>query len=94
MDVYDAMFRMVSEHQLDVRGKRIVLKPNLVEYDENTVTNAHPVVVHAAFEAFRKLGAADVRIAEGPGHSAARWIWPMRLVISALGRGSRIRLPI
>jgi uncharacterized protein (DUF362 family) len=68
MDVYDTMFRMVSEHPLDVRGKRIVLKPNLVEYDENTVINTHPVVVHAAFEAFRKLGAADVRIAEGPGH--------------------------
>jgi uncharacterized protein (DUF362 family) len=68
MDVYDTMFRMVSDHNLNVRGKRIVLKPNLVEYDDNTVINTHPVVVHAAYEAFRKLGAADVRIAEGPGH--------------------------
>lgn len=68
MNVYDTVFRMVSEHRLDVRGKRIVLKPNLVEFDANTAINTHPLVVHAAYEAFRKLGAAAVRIAEGPGH--------------------------
>jgi uncharacterized protein (DUF362 family) len=68
MDVYDTVFRMVADHKLNVRGKRIVLKPNLVEYDADTVINTHPMVVHAAYEAFRKLGAADVRIAEGPGH--------------------------
>ena len=68
MDVYDTVYRMVSGHNLNVRGKRIVLKPNLVEYDANTAINTHPMVVHAVYEAFRKLGAADVRIAEGPGH--------------------------
>jgi uncharacterized protein (DUF362 family) len=46
----------------------VVLKPNLVEYDQNTVINTHPKLVHAALEAFRAAGAADVRIAEGPGH--------------------------
>ena len=68
MDIYDTVYRMVSDHKLNVRGKRIVLKPNLVEYDADTVINTHPMVVHAAYEAFLKLGAADVRIAEGPGH--------------------------
>jgi uncharacterized protein (DUF362 family) len=68
MDVYDTVYRMVSDHKLNVRGKRIVLKPNLVEYDADAVINTHPMVVHAAYEAFLKLGAADVRIAEGPGH--------------------------
>jgi len=60
MDVYDAVYRMVAEHKLNVRGKRIVLKPNLVEYDAATAINTHPMVVHAAYEAFRKLGAGDV----------------------------------
>ena len=46
----------------------LVLKPNLVEFDEHTVINTHPKLVHAAFEAFRAAGADDVRIAEGPGH--------------------------
>jgi uncharacterized protein (DUF362 family) len=68
MDVYDTLYRVLADHNLNVRGKRIVLKPNLVEYDANTAINTHPVIVHAAYEAFLKLGAADVRIAEGPGH--------------------------
>lgn len=68
MDVYDTVFRMVSEHKLNVRGKRIVLKPNLVEFDERTSVNTHPIIVHAAYEAFRRLGAGEIRIAEGPGH--------------------------
>ena len=62
------MQRIITEHRLDVRGKRVVLKPNLVEFDQNTVINTHPKMVHAALEAFRSAGAADVRVAEGPGH--------------------------
>src|SRR5580658_2105766 len=71
MDVYDAVYRIVSGHKLNVRGKRIVLKPNLVEFDPHTAINTHPMVVHAAYEAFRRLGAAEVKIAEGPGHRRA-----------------------
>jgi len=67
-DLYALMQRIIAEHRLDVRGKRVVLKPNLVEFDQNTVINTHPKMVHAALEAFRAAGAADVRIAEGPGH--------------------------
>jgi uncharacterized protein (DUF362 family) len=70
MDVYDTVYRMVVEHKLNVRGKRVVLKPNLVEFDPATCINTNPIVVHAAFEAFRKLG-AEVKIAEGPGHRRA-----------------------
>ena len=54
------MQRIIAEHRLDVRGKRVVLKPNLVEFDQNTVINTHPKMVHAALEAFRAAGAADV----------------------------------
>jgi uncharacterized protein (DUF362 family) len=71
MDIYATVYRMVSQHNLNIRGKRIVLKPNLVEFDPATAINTHPMVVHAAYEAFRKLGAAEVRIAEGPGHRRA-----------------------
>src|SRR4029077_12023825 len=67
-DLYGLMQRIIAEHRLDVRGKRVVLKPNLVEFDQNTVINTHPKMVHAALEAFRAAGAADVRVAEGPGH--------------------------
>ena len=67
-DLYDLMRRILAEHRLDVRGKRVVLKPNLVEFDEHAVINTNPKLVHATLEAFRAAGAADVRIAEGPGH--------------------------
>lgn len=53
---------------MNVQGKRVVLKPNLVEFDPGTTINTHPMLVNAALEAFRAMGAADVRIAEGPGH--------------------------
>jgi uncharacterized protein (DUF362 family) len=66
--LYDTVRRLLVEHRVDVRGKRVVLKPNLVEFDPGTTINTHPMLVHAALEAFRGLGAADVRIAEGPGH--------------------------
>jgi uncharacterized protein (DUF362 family) len=66
--LYDAMRRALAEHRLQVRGRNIVLKPNLVEFEPGSVVNTHPLVVHAAYEVFTAMGAATVRIAEGPGH--------------------------
>ena len=53
---------------LEVRGQRVLLKPNLVEFDPNTCINTNVAVIAAAYEAFSKLGAAEVLIGEGPGH--------------------------
>lgn len=53
---------------LAVKGRNILLKPNLVEFDPATTINTHAAVLAAALEVFRKRGAASVRIAEGPGH--------------------------
>jgi len=66
--VYDTMRRLLDEHQVNVRGRNVVLKPNLVEFEPESSINTNPLVVHAALEAFRARGAASVRIAEGPGH--------------------------
>jgi uncharacterized protein (DUF362 family) len=46
----------------------VLLKPNLVEFDASTVINTDARVVAAAVEVFHRLGAAEVRIGEGPGH--------------------------
>src|SRR3569833_3761827 len=56
MDVYDTVYRMIAGHRLNVRGRRIVLKPNLVEYDANTPISTHPMIVHAVCEAYLTLG--------------------------------------
>ena len=53
---------------LDVGGKTVVLKPNLVDYLPGDAINTHPMLVLAVAEAFRRLGAKSVVIAEGPGH--------------------------
>ncbi len=53
---------------LDVRGKKVLLKPNLVEFDPSTCINTNVAVIAAAYEAFQTLGAAEVLIGEGPGH--------------------------
>ena len=53
---------------LQVKDKRVVLKPNLVEFDAATSINTDVALVAAALHAFRSLGAASVTIAEGPGH--------------------------
>jgi uncharacterized protein (DUF362 family) len=64
----DIIRRGILLFNLDVKGKRILLKPNLVEFDPNGVINTHPAVIEAALISFRSLGAREVVVAEGPGH--------------------------
>ena len=53
----------------EINGKKILLKPNLVEPQANTIhINTHPLIVRGAAEAFLSLGADSVTVAEGPGH--------------------------
>lgn len=53
----------------EIKGKRILLKPNLVETARGqTHINTNPAVVAAAAEVFRTAGAAEVFVAEGQGH--------------------------
>ena len=68
VDFGDLITRGLRELQIDLRGKRVLLKPNLVEYEPGTVINTHPRVVVGAVVACRRLGAASVTVAEGPGH--------------------------
>jgi len=53
---------------LDVRGKTVLLKPNLVDYIPGNHINTHPLLVAAAAECFRRLGAKNVLVGEGPGY--------------------------
>jgi uncharacterized protein (DUF362 family) len=67
-DLTGKICSILREHKVAVRGKRVVLKPNLVEFDPASSINTHPLLVAAALEAFQSMGAASVGIAEGPGH--------------------------
>jgi uncharacterized protein (DUF362 family) len=64
----DIIRRGVTACGLVVKGKSVLLKPNLVEYDAATCINTHVAVLAAARAVFQAMGAASVRIGEGPGH--------------------------
>jgi len=52
-----------------VAGRRVVLKPKLVEpHTEHPHINTHPRFVLAVADVVRRRGAATVTVAEGPGH--------------------------
>lgn len=72
-DRYDASLRDtvlagLKLFRLDVRGRKVLLKPNFVEFDPAGVINTNPALLAAAIEAFRSLGASSVVVGEGPGH--------------------------
>ncbi len=51
-----------------LRGRRVLLKPNMVEpRKDRPQMTTHPAVLHAAIEVFLKLG-AEVVVGEAPGH--------------------------
>jgi uncharacterized protein (DUF362 family) len=64
----EILLRGLKAFSLSVQGKTVILKPNLVEYDPGRVINTNPAVITAAAEAFRRLGAREVVVAEGAGH--------------------------
>jgi uncharacterized protein (DUF362 family) len=64
----DLVTRGLSLLDVDVRGRRVLLKPNLVEYFPDRVINTDAALVAGAAEAFRRAGAKSVVVAEGPGH--------------------------
>jgi uncharacterized protein (DUF362 family) len=58
----------VRMFNLDLRGKTVLLKPNLVEYIAGREVNTDPRLVGASATACLALGAKTVLVGEGPGH--------------------------
>ena len=71
---------------LKLRGKTILVKPNLVEYIPGAEVNTNPLLVGAAAGAFLALGAKAVVVAEGPGHQRDTY-----LVLAQSGFQSQLR---
>jgi len=65
-DLAKSIHETLREFQLPVKGKTVLLKPNLVGLDPLGVMNTHPAVIFATRESFLRLGAAQVLIGEGP----------------------------
>jgi uncharacterized protein (DUF362 family) len=82
----DCMTRTIRLFNFDLRGKSILLKPNLVEYIPGVDLNTNPTLVGAAAEAFLRLGAKRVVVGEGPGHQRDTY-----LVLVESGLDARLR---
>ena len=66
--IIKAGLRELGLSEQELKGKRILLKPNLVEPLHGAGhINTHPSIIRGAIEAFKSYGAAEVIIAEGPG---------------------------
>jgi uncharacterized protein (DUF362 family) len=86
VDLEGIVFQGLRSIGADVRGARVVLKPNLVEYDSTTAVNTDPRLVGATVIAMRRLGARHVVVAEGPGHRR-----DTRYLVERSGLGSVLR---
>ncbi len=82
----ETLFQALKLFSLDVHNKSVLLKPNLVDYLPGNAVNTDPVLVTAAAQCFRRLGAASVVVAEGPGHQR-----DTGLVLSRSGFADRLR---
>jgi uncharacterized protein (DUF362 family) len=71
---------------LNVAGKSVLLKPNLVDYVPGAEINTHPLLITAAAECFRRLGAKAVIVAEGPGHQR-----DTQLLLRAIGLDQKLK---
>ena len=67
-DLADVVLRGLSTLGQDVRGKRVFLKPNMVEYWRDKAVNTDARLVAATADAMLKAGAREVVVGEGPGH--------------------------
>jgi uncharacterized protein (DUF362 family) len=66
-----AVLKSQFEHyhpHVPLTGKRVVLKPNLVEYRKARAINTDPRFVDAVIRLCKDEGASEVIVAEGPGH--------------------------
>jgi uncharacterized protein (DUF362 family) len=68
VDFADLIYRGFQELGVRIAGRRVFLKPNMVEYEPGTAINTHPHVVAGAAIACQKAGASAVVVGEGPGH--------------------------
>jgi uncharacterized protein (DUF362 family) len=65
-EIASVMFESMEPFGLPVKGKSVLLKPNLVGLDPEGFINTHPTVIGAARECFLRMGASQVLVGDGP----------------------------
>ncbi len=78
------------EDGLDVKGKRVFLKPNFVEAHLGRPINTNPAVIASVAEACFLMGAAEVIVGEASGHRRDPWFSIMNPALKGIF-GGRVR---
>src|ERR1700742_5268271 len=65
VEIANLMFESLAPFGLQVKGKSVLLKPNLVGLDPHGFINTHPTVIAAAREGFLGMGASQVLVGDG-----------------------------
>ena len=63
----ERLFPYIQRFTPGVRGRSVLIKPNLVE-DLPGPVNTHPALITAAAHCFLAMGSRQVTVGEGPGH--------------------------
>lgn len=68
-DLFKAIKAELGQMKLpDLKGKKVVIKPNMVEFQPEKPVCTNPTAIKAAVELADYLGAREIVIGEGPGH--------------------------
>lgn len=68
-DIFQAIKPHIDKLGLpDLKGKHVVLKPNIVEFHPGHPITTNPAALLAAVQLVDYLGAKEITIGEGPGH--------------------------
>jgi len=86
----DSLKQGIQLFKPDLRGKSVLLKPNLVEYIAGVEVNTNPILIGAAAEALLELGAKRVVVGEGPGHQRDTYLVLVESGLDAQLRSQRI----
>jgi uncharacterized protein (DUF362 family) len=65
-EIASLMLESLAPFGLPVKGKSVLLKPNLVGLDPQGFINTHPTVIAAARECFLRMGASQLLVGDGP----------------------------
>jgi len=72
-DLSGEIAAVMSRDRLELRGKKVLLKPNFVEAHPERPINTHIAVIANAAQACLSLGAAEVIVGEASGHRRDPW---------------------
>ena len=72
-DIHRDIAKVMAADGMDLKNRRVLLKPNFVEFHAGRPINTHFTLIHQVASACFLLGAARVAVGEAAGHRRDPW---------------------